>query len=517
MTRIPGIRRSLPATLTPDRALDRLAALPGRVLLETGGGDGRTLLSAAPRGELKWDGEICWVRSGRSWRPLAKGTDPLDLLSVALLEWERGMGQARRDAPFAGAWIGYFGYETAGLLERLPPPPPADAWDLPPLWFGAFDWVVIWEDGGPPVLHATQLPDMDGLTGSTTGGGGMTERLKPILRLLEVGGPKRGRSLGGGGWRLDEEEPAESGTPDGMVVRPGEELESSLGKGGYMRGIERIREYIRAGDIFQANLTHRIQTRWTGSGVDLYRRLREASPAPYAGYLDTGEGEVASVSPEAFLSLEGRKVVTRPIKGTAPRGGSEAQDQELARALEASMKDRAENVMIVDLLRNDLSRVCEPGSVQVPALCALESHPTVHHLVSTVEGLLSPGVGPLDLLRATLPGGSITGAPKIRAMEIIRELEPVPRGVYTGALGVLEPGGRMNLSIAIRTATLRDGVARFGVGGGITLASDPQGEWQESLDKAQPFLSALGIPRVPDDGTGLMEGTGGGRNGERGS
>jgi para-aminobenzoate synthetase component I len=263
-----------------------------------------------------------------------------------------------------------------------------------------------------------------------------------------------------------------------------------MGRAGFEARVERIQEYIRAGDLFQANLTHRISRPTALDGVALLARLRGESPAPYVAYLDTGEGEVVSISPESFLSLRGTTVETRPIKGTARRGDSAAEDARLAASLEGSAKDRAENVMIVDLLRNDLSRVCGEGTVTVPELLRLETHPTVHHLVSAVRGELRPGSGVIDLLRATFPGGSITGAPKIRAMEILRQLESVRRGVYTGALGMLTFEGDAELSVAIRTAVLRDGVARYGTGGGITLASDPEAEWQETLDKAAAFLRA---------------------------
>jgi para-aminobenzoate synthetase component 1 len=258
-----------------------------------------------------------------------------------------------------------------------------------------------------------------------------------------------------------------------------------------MAGVERIRGYVRAGDLFQANLTRRISVPTGVPGVELYRKLLLESPAEFSAYLDTGRGEVASISPELFLSRRGARVRTCPIKGTAPRGPTPGEDTALAEALRASAKDRAENVMIVDLLRNDLSRVCRPGSIEVPRLAELETHPTVHHLVSSVTGVLEDGRGPVDLLRATFPGGSITGAPKIRAMEILSEMEAVRRGIYTGALGFISFSGAMDLSIAIRSAVLRDGVARYGTGAGITLASEPDAEWRETEDKALAFVRAV--------------------------
>ncbi|MFV1960068.1 MAG: anthranilate synthase component I family protein, partial [Planctomycetota bacterium] len=232
---------------------------------------------------------------------------------------------------------------------------------------------------------------------------------------------------------------------------------------------------------------------------DLYRRLRAKNPAPFAAYLAFEDLVLASASPERYLRVRGRQVETRPIKGTRPRGHTPEEDAAQARALRASEKDRAENVMIVDLLRNDLSRVCRPHSIQVPDLCVLETFATVHHLVSTVCGTLREGVSSVDLLRAAFPGGSITGAPKLRAMEILSELEPVRRGPYCGAIGYLGFDGAVDTSIAIRTFAVRpsaDGAATasFHAGGGVVADSDPAAEYEESLDKARALACALGCP-----------------------
>ena len=219
--------------------------------------------------------------------------------------------------------------------------------------------------------------------------------------------------------------------------------------------------------------------------------LRERNPAPFAAYLNTGEVQIVSASPERFLELRGRQVETRPIKGTRPRGATPEEDRRLGAELLASEKDRAENVMIVDLLRNDLSRVCRDHTVLTPEICVLESFATVHHLVSTVTGELRPGLDAVDLLRATFPGGSITGAPKIRAMEIIAELEPTRRGPYCGAIGWLGGDGWMDTSITIRTYAIKDGMVAFQAGGGIVADSDPAAEYEETLDKARALIEAL--------------------------
>ena len=265
---------------------------------------------------------------------------------------------------------------------------------------------------------------------------------------------------------------------------------------GYCAAVARVRDYIVAGDIFQANLSQRFEAPLREPPWALYRRLRARNPAPFAAYLDFPEATVLSVSPERFLRVGASGAVeTRPIKGTRPRGLGPEHDAALGRALSESAKDRAENLMIVDLLRNDLSRVCSPGTVRVPELFALERHPTVHHLVSTVVGTLAPGAGVVDLVRAAFPGGSITGAPKVRAMEIIAELEPSQRGVYCGSVGYWSLTGELDTSIAIRTAVARGDRVYFSAGGGIVADSDPEQEYRETLDKARALIDALDAAR----------------------
>jgi para-aminobenzoate synthetase component 1 len=253
-----------------------------------------------------------------------------------------------------------------------------------------------------------------------------------------------------------------------------------------------VREYIFAGDIFQTNVSQRFEAPLVEPPWDLYRRLRTQNAAPFAAYLDFPEAHILSASPERFLRVDpDGHVETRPIKGTRPRGIGPEHDAALGRALTESVKDRSENLMIVDLIRNDLSRVCSPGSVRVQELFALEHFATVHHLVSTVVGQLRPGADALDLLRAAFPGGSITGAPKVRAMEIIAELEPSARGVYCGAIGYLSLSGALDTSIPIRTAVAQDGRVYLSAGGGIVADSDAEQEYRETLDKARGMIDAL--------------------------
>jgi para-aminobenzoate synthetase component 1 len=265
---------------------------------------------------------------------------------------------------------------------------------------------------------------------------------------------------------------------------------SNFTRAEYMAGVERVRRYIEAGDCYQANIAQRFTVEDTFDPA-LYLRLRAINPAPFGAYINTGPARVLSVSPERFIRVAGGVAQTRPIKGTRPRGRDPKEDNLLRLELADSEKDRAENVMIVDLLRNDFSRVCLPGSVTVEELCLLEAHPQVFHLVSAVNGRLRPGLGAVDLLKSAFPGGSVTGAPKIRAMEIIDEIEPDPRGAYCGALGYLGFDGAMDTSVVIRTMIRAGGKISFHAGGGITWPSDPAEEYQETLDKARAMMEAV--------------------------
>jgi para-aminobenzoate synthetase component 1 len=274
---------------------------------------------------------------------------------------------------------------------------------------------------------------------------------------------------------------------EGMV------LKSNFSHEEYLKAVENVREYIRAGDIFQVNLSQRFEADLNIPPYELYQRLRKINPAPFASYLGFDGVSVVGASPERFLKVQGDWVETRPIKGTRPRGKSEAEDRALADELLASIKDRAENVMIVDLERNDLGRVCRYGTVRVTELAILETYPTVFHLTSTVKGRLCEDKDRIDLLKATFPGGSITGAPKVRAMEIIDELESTRRSVYTGSIGYLSFSGEMDLNIVIRTFLVKGGRAYFQVGGGIIYDSEPEAEYVETLDKARALIQALNL------------------------
>jgi para-aminobenzoate synthetase component 1 len=278
-----------------------------------------------------------------------------------------------------------------------------------------------------------------------------------------------------------------------FAVPRADALTSNFSADAYRRAVQQAIDYIHAGDVFQVNLSQRLLHPARTSAVELYCRLRERNSAPFAGYLDGGDWQIASASPERFVRVADRHVETRPIKGTRGRAHRPEADLFAGDELRASEKDRAENVMIVDLLRNDLSRTCRPESVRVSQLCGLEMYAYVQHLVSVVEGTLRDGATSLDLLRACFPGGSIIGAPKVRAMEIIAELEPTARGAYCGALGYIGVDGRMDTSILIRTITAGRGWWQLPVGGGIVAQSDPQDEYDETWQKAAGLVRSLNV------------------------
>ncbi|MBI2872952.1 MAG: aminodeoxychorismate synthase component I [Chloroflexi bacterium] len=373
--------------------------------------------------------------------------------------------------PLQGGAVGYLSYDLGRHIERLPSLARDDT-GLPELCMGLYDWVVAHDgDTGQAYLVSTGLPD---------GSPGRAEiRAREVLRRL---GSSRS--------------PDGAGIADARVgPRPsceGPRLRSNFTRQEYMAAVRRIKEYLAAGDVYQVNLSQRFEAAFGGDPWPLYLRLRQCNPAPFAAYLGFPEATVLSASPEEFLRLEGRSVETRPIKGTRPRGRTPQEEERLTSELLSSEKERAENVMIVDLLRNDLGRVCCVGSVKVPALFSVEQHPTVWHLVSTVAGTLRYGLDAVDLLRACFPGGSVTGAPKVRAMEIIEELEPVRRGVYCGAVGYISFTGDMNTSIAIRTIVVARDRLYLQVGGGIVADSDPESEYQETLHKGEGLRRALG-------------------------
>jgi len=381
--------------------------------------------------------------------------------------------------PFQGGAVGLFGYDLCHHLERLPRPA-LDDFQTPDLAVGLYDWVIAFD-------HVEERSWL-----ISTGWPAATARRRrkraaqrrrevwqwlngfarvPLVPTLRVGTPMR--------------------LAPSFSVPIAARVVSNFDRANYLATLAKAIEYIHAGDCFQVNIAQRLLCEAQDSALDLFEKLRTRNPAPFAAYLGLGDFVIASASPERFLRVQDGEVETRPIKGTRPRGPTPALDRTQQLELLVSAKDRAENVMIVDLLRNDLGRVCEYGSIHVHALCQLETYKYVHHLVSQVRGLLRRDKGPVDLLRAAFPGGSVTGAPKIRAMEIIAELEPTARGPYCGSIGCIGFNGSMDSSILIRTFTIGRGWVQFPVGGGIVADSVPEHEYEETLHKAEGMLRAL--------------------------
>ncbi|HEX6966491.1 MAG TPA: aminodeoxychorismate synthase component I [Gemmatimonadaceae bacterium] len=413
--------------------------------------------------------------------------------------------------PFQGGAAGYIAYDWGAQLERLPAPRYDDL-AIADVMLGLYDWVIAWDHltkrawiistglpcSGPERDHrATARMDMVRARLSAPSAGAWSRWSAAAASTAPVPPSRRTDA------RARTSPPPNAlpasprrWAPSYPVTEPGIpptlELRSSFTHQGYLEAVARVREYILAGDIFEANLSQRLEAPLHESPWSLYCRLRTINPAPFAAFLDFGDVCILSASPERFLQLTpARHVEARPIKGTSARGVSPEHDAALGRALADSAKDRAENLMIVDLLRNDLSRVCVPGTVRAPELFALEHYATVHHLVSTVVGELAPGADAIDLVEATFPGGSITGAPKIRAMEIIAELEPSRRGVYCGSIGYLSVTGALDLSIVIRTYLALEGRVYFSVGGAVTADSEPEQEYQETLAKGRALIAGL--------------------------
>jgi para-aminobenzoate synthetase component I len=358
--------------------------------------------------------------------------------------------------PFVGGVVGWFSYELGASWEGIQPRARSSRAEA--LRLGLYDGVLAYEHGSKSWF----------LVANSVGG----RSIEAILAGLRM---------------MVREAPEIRSSSKFSASEPG----ACEDRACYLAAVDRIREYIRSGDVYQANLAQRFTAAYSGDPYALYLRLRRQSPAPFACYLAHDSGAIVSCSPERFLQVRGRRIETRPIKGTRTRGTNIEEDTRLSAELAGSAKERAELLMIVDLERNDLGRVCQPGSIRVEDLYRVEDHPTVKHLVATVSGELRPDVDLVDVLKATFPGGSITGAPKVRAMQVIRELETHDRGIYTGAIGYLGFDGSCDLNIAIRTIDCRDGLATYHVGAGIVWDSERQSEFDETLAKGRALRAAL--------------------------
>ncbi|UXY54739.1 aminodeoxychorismate synthase component I [Pseudomonas tohonis] len=420
---------------------------PGAVLLDAG-------RPIASRG--RYDLFSAWPLAELAPGPDESANDFIHRLREALQQLGFAETPDAVELPFTGGLMGYFSYDFGRRLEALPARAQDDR-QLPDAQLGLYAWALVSDHQ----QRTSQLVFHPSLAQSER------QRLVDLFSCSE------------NPYKVDE-------------FRLKSAFQADLTQAAYKNAIERIQSYIAAGDCYQVNFAQRFQAPCQGDPWSAYLALREACSTPFSAYQAlAGGGAILSLSPERFIRLSKGQVETRPIKGTRPRGRTPEEDAEQAQELLASPKDRAENLMIVDLLRNDLGRSCSTGSVKVPELFALESYPNVHHLVSAVSGTLADGKDALDLLVGSFPGGSITGAPKIRAMEIIDELEPTRRSIYCGSLLYLDVRGEMDSSIAIRTLLVKDGVASCWGGGGIVADSDWEAEYRESITKVQVLLRTL--------------------------
>ena len=470
--------QSVPTPHTPESLVGLLRGEPGLVLLRSSAWDSSrarySFVAARPFLTFRSCGSRCEIgRPGTGDPgPQTQFGNPWHILDALTARFEL---LDEIDLPFPlGGVFGYWGYDLKNFTEPKLPRRAVNDLELPDCHVGFYDSLVVFDHHlGKVGVVSTGL----GADGSRSEARAQRQSEFWIARLAD---------------------PAEaSSVPPFFHSQREGGLSSNFTRAGFLAAVERAQRYIRAGDIYQVNLSQRLTAPCPGSGWDLFERLSAVSPAPFSAFLDCGDFELASSSPEQFLRLSGSQIITRPIKGTRPRDADPTRDAQLAYELQTSPKELAELVMITDLLRNDLGKVCEFGSVQVPDLARLEKFAQVQHLVSTVEGRLRAGVTHFAAFAACFPGGSITGAPKFRAMEIIDELEPVARGPYCGALGYLGFNRESQLSIAIRTAVCRDGVAHFHAGAGIVADSDPGAEYDETLAKARGFLAALDAPNPP--------------------
>ncbi|NBX00307.1 MAG: aminodeoxychorismate synthase component I [Methylophilaceae bacterium] len=437
----------------------KIADWPWAVFLDSGQPTSQfgryDIMVANPFVRLVTNGEQTVITDADGER--SSSSDPFELLKETLAPYQT----TKTALPFEGGAIGYFAYDLARRVEHLQPVA-LDAENMPQMMVGVYDWAVV-------VDHQLQRSCLVSLCKNS-----QTEQDWPSLCAL-----------------FDEPfKPIPS--PDFEVTSA---LQSNIDFAQYSAAFNRVKQYIQEGDCYQVNLAQRFSAQAQGDAWLAYLALREISPAPYMSYMNMSDKQsalqVLSASPERFLQVHGKHVETRPIKGTRPRSGNVDQDASNAFDLQNSPKDRAENLMIVDLLRNDISKVCETGSVSADKLFALESFANVHHLVSTVTGRLAEDKTAIDLLRACFPGGSITGAPKLRSMEIIEELEPNRRGLYCGAIGYVGFDGNMDTNIAIRTAVYSHHEIRFYAGGGVVADSELAKEYRETLDKASSMISLI--------------------------
>ncbi|AQQ60860.1 MULTISPECIES: aminodeoxychorismate synthase component I [Bacillus] len=419
------------------------------ILLESGRGGRYNIVGLNPVAVIRGKGEMLHI--SESGKETIKRGNPLDLMQEYMEQWKTDYNPEY--PPFQGGAIGYFSYDCIRYIEKLPSLAEDDI-DIPDIFFLLFDDVFVYDQKEQVLWVITHYVDK-------------YEEAKE--RLNEW------KSL----WMTEAPEvtvPFESPEKKSEAV--------AFTEAGFMKAVECIQEYIGAGDVFQVNLSTRQERTLQTHPLEIYTSLREINPSPYMGYLELGDFQIVSGSPELLIKKQGTEVSTRPIAGTRSRGADEQEDEELARELIENEKERAEHVMLVDLERNDLGRVCKYGTVEVDEFMVIEKYSHVMHIVSNVRGEVEEDKDAFDLVKAVFPGGTITGAPKIRTMEIIEELEPVRRGIYTGSIGWIGYSGDTELNIVIRTLLAKDGKAHVQAGAGIVIDSNPENEYKESLKKA---------------------------------
>lgn len=465
--------RIIPLVYHPDSAhwFSLVRHLPNAIWLDSGrpaSSYGRfDIICAAPQQLLTTQGGATRIAQ-HDGGSRESTEDPFALLTRALPQPQPSSEFSNSSLPFIGGALGYFGYDLGRRLEKLPSLALADI-ALPDMCVGIYPWAIVQDH----VLQTACLVINEGLSQSLGGAYNFLE----IEQLCENAAQKPVFH------ELKNDIKSDNKT---FKIN---KFEGNLNVSGYRAALEKIQAYIRAGDCYQVNFAQRFSAEFSGDPFAAYLALRNVLPSPFSGFMQLEGGAVLSLSPERFIQVRGVQVETKPIKGTIKRGSTPEQDAQNAHWLQNSLKNRAENVMIVDLLRNDLSKHCV--QVKVPVLCELQTFANVHHLVSTVTGELKDGANAIDVLRDAFPGGSITGAPKIRAMEIIEELEPTRRSLYCGSLGYISADGQVDTSIAIRTLLCDGNKIHCWGGGGIIADSETEQEYRESIAKVQVLMETL--------------------------
>jgi para-aminobenzoate synthetase component I len=491
---------------TPESLVENLRDASGVVLLRSASFDAAqarySFVAANPFLTFRSFGSRCEITHNSPLITHNQFGNPWHLLDALMARCEL-LDEIDSPFPLGGAF-GYWGYDLKNFTEPKLPRRAVNDLELPDCHVGFYDSLVVFDHQLGSVAVVSTGLDADGSRSEVRAKAQLDfwrnellKTLTPALsrseRARENAFPRPAHPHASDSSETREPFPPLLGERAGVRA----DVHSNLTRAEFISAVERAQRYIRSGDIYQVNLSHRLTATCDFSGWELFQKLAAVSPAPFAAYLDCGDFQIASSSPEQFLRMSGSHIVTRPIKGTRPRAADATRDAQLAYELQTSAKELAELVMITDLLRNDLGKICEYGSVQTPGLARLEKFAQVQHLVSTVEGRLRKDVTHFAALASSFPGGSITGAPKFRAMEIIDELEPISRGPYCGALGYLGFNRESQLSIGIRTAVCREGQAHFNVGAGIVADSVPAAEYEETLAKARGFLAALEITERP--------------------